>query len=359
MPSPLKPLTDGLYQAMQSGDIEGFWAHLGRVSEHARPLPPDELTTVVEDLAALLPKLSGDFARVAVLAGACVEWGGSPLPLAEVLPAQAAKSMLAADVFRVLWNRVTWTGKLPDRENPPPMAKVIDKLVRRSRRLGLSEEEATIIAMAWYDVDYWCKALITTMALPEFRRAMSDRDKVRETAAEIAGDVPLAHWVHGLAEVLDDEPLIVLDHATGRGFRLTMSGLGDNFQLHTLLADRLVGPTRRGLPHFEPVPPDWVDAATTGEPNLSAGNMVVRRFRLFDGTGAYVSPESRPADIATTDGMRILVMHPPNGMYGWLNGRVYEHLVPTMTFDHELPPDEAARWLSRVIEARQTDLMAN
>lgn len=359
MSSPLKPLIDDLSQAMQVGDIEGFWAHLGRVAEQARPRPPDELTAVVEDLAEILPKLSGDFARVAVLAGACVEWGGSPLPLADVLPAQAAKSMLAADVFRVLWKRVTWTGKLPDRENPPPMAKVVDKLVRRSRRLGLSEGEATTIAMAWYDVDHWCKALITTMALPEFRRAMAGRDQVRETAAEIAGDIPLAHWVHGLAEVLDDEPLIVLDHATGRGFQLTVGGLGDNFQLHTLIADRLVGPTRQGLAHFEPVPAGWVDAATTGEPNLPAGDPAVRRFRLFDGTGAYVSPESRPADIATTDGTRILVMHPPNGRYGWLNGRVYEHLVPTMMFDHELPSAEAARWLSRVTAARQTDLMAN
>lgn len=359
MPSPLKPLVDALCQAMRSGDIDGFWAHLGRVAEQARPLPPEELTAVVEELAAILPNLSGDFARVAVLAGACVEWGGSPLPLAEVLPAQAAKSMLAADVFRVLWKRVTWTGRLPDRENPPPMTKVIDKLVRRSGRLGFSAGDATTIAMAWYDVDHWCKALITAMAVPKFRRAMSGRDEVRETAAEIAGDVPLAHWVHGLAEVLDDEPLIVLDHVTGRGFRLTMSGLGDNFQLHTLVADRLVGPARQGLAHFEPVPSDWVDAATGGEVQPSAGGPALRRFRLFDGDGAYVSPEGRPADIAVTDGVRVLVMHPPNGRYGWRNGRVYEHLVPTLTFERELASEEAARWLSRAVEARHTDLMAN
>jgi hypothetical protein len=42
--------------------------------------------------------------------------------------------------------------------------------------------------------------------------------------------------------VLDDEPLIALDPASGRGYRLTMSGVGDNHQLHTPLADRLLTP---------------------------------------------------------------------------------------------------------------------
>ena len=60
-----------------------------------------------------------------------------------------------------------------------------------------------------------------------------------------------AGWVHGLTLVLDDEPLIVLDPDSGCGFQLTMSGIGDNYQLHTLLADRL---TARQCPWRESNP---------------------------------------------------------------------------------------------------------
>jgi hypothetical protein len=63
--------------------------------------------------------------------------------------------------------------------------------------------------------------------------------------------------VPGLAKVLDDEPILVVDHVTGRGFRLTMSGVGDNFQRHTLIADRLVGDPARGLVGGEPPAPAW------------------------------------------------------------------------------------------------------
>jgi len=56
-----------------------------------------------------------------------------------------------------------------------------------------------------------------------------------------------AHWLHGLLLVLDDEELIVLHRPTGRGYRVTMSGIGDNFQLHILLAATLTGDESRGM----------------------------------------------------------------------------------------------------------------
>jgi hypothetical protein len=79
------------------------------------------------------------------------------------------------------------------------------------------------------------------MVRREFRAAMAERDELSESAAALAGTVQSAKWVHGLSVVLDDEPLVALDPASRRGFLLTMSGVGDNFQLHTLLADRLAG----------------------------------------------------------------------------------------------------------------------
>ncbi|MEW1914873.1 hypothetical protein AB0442_42030, partial [Kitasatospora sp. NPDC085895] len=161
-----------------------------------------------------------------------------------------------------------------------------------------------------------------------------------------------------LASVLDDEQLIVLDHASGRGFVLTMSGIGDNFQLHTLLADRLIGNRIRGLLPGERPTRAWVDAATCGNPRTVSGEPVLRRFRLFDGHGGYVAPEGIPADIRPLDGVRVLVLHPPRGSFGWVNGRVFEQMEPSLRLDRRLSRREAAGWLGRITPARETDLIA-
>jgi hypothetical protein len=112
--------------------------------------------------------------------------------------------------------------------------------------------------------------------------------------------------------VLDDEPILVVDHVTGRGFRLTMSGVGDNFQRHTLIDDPGRRPgtraRRRRIPGAS-----LVAAATTAPPQPPADDPIQRRFRLFDGTGAYICPEGRPADIPPVDGVRVIVLYPPRG----------------------------------------------
>jgi hypothetical protein len=162
--------------------------------------------------------------------------------------------------------------------------------------------------------------------------------------------------VPGLAKVLDDEPILVVDHVTGRGFRLTMSGVGDNFQRHTLIADRLVGDPACGLVGGEPPAPAWVAAATTAPPQRPADDPIQRRFRLFDGTRARICPEGRPADIPPVDGVRVIVLYPPRGNYSWACGRTYEHMVPVLTLDHIMTPGEADAWRSRIAPARETDL---
>lgn len=343
---------------MYAHDMDGFADGLGGLAQRARELSPDELTEVVGELAVLLPEIGGAYAKVGVLAGACVEWGGSPLPLVEVLPRRAAVALETADVFRMAWELATRGKPLPDPDQDDPDS-VLRRLVRKSRRTKLADEHAWTAVGAWFDVVDWLKPMITVLGRAEFRRALDGASRTRLlAAAEPLGEhISRAHWVHGLCQVVDDEPLIALDPATGRGFRLTMGGVGDNFQLHTLLAD-LLGPGGAALPHVEPLEPAWLAAATTGEQHLTSANAVVRRFRLYDGTGEYVYPEGVPADIKPTGGVRVLVLHPPRGRYLWLAGRVYRHMMPSLTLDHELPPAEAAAWLGRIAPARETDLFA-
>jgi hypothetical protein len=266
-----------------------------------------------------------------------------------------------AEVFPVAWQQAAGDERPPDREDLSAITATRERLVASAASRGIPARKAELVAWSWFEVRDWGRALIAAMVHQEFRAVMEHRDWVRDASRAVVDQLETAACVLGLALVLDDEPLVALDHASGRGFGLTMSGVGDNFQLHTLLADRLSRlPGRRdSLPALEPPKRGWVAAATDGEVRRPASDPILRRFRLFDGHGAYVFPEGRPADIEPLDGTRVLVLHPPLAPLGWTGGRFYEHLPPVLTLDRELDPAEAAGWLSRVAPAVQDDLMAH
>lgn len=341
---------------MQRGDLVGFQRIFNRLDGHG--LSADELTIAVAELAPILARRpEGIFARLALMAGAYVEFGGSPLSLAASAPRCALETMRLRIRFSELWPVAGGGRPEPDPDREPAMAELVDLFAAAARRLSLSERQATSIALAWFDVRNWVNLMITLMGRREFRDAADLLPEIGDAAAKLGQSVRRAHWLPGLAQVLDDEPVVVIDHATGRGFRLTMSGVGDNFQLHTLLADRLIGDPARGLLAGDRPSPAWVAAATTAPPQLTAGNFILRRFRLFDATGSYVYPEGRPADIPLIEGARLIVLHPPLGDFGWTCGRTYEHMAPALTLDRVMTASEADAWHARIAPARETDLL--
>lgn len=345
---------------MTSRSALGYQQAMSRLAEAAQAGGPADLTAAVEALAPLLPGLAGDFAKTAVLAGACVEWGGSPMALAEVLPRRAAEAMMLNEMVPGLWAEAAPGKRLPDPVSAGP-TRLVKALVTLARPQGRPDKgDMTRIAMSWFDMEDWLKPLITVLARRSFRAAVpaAVKAELRERAAAVSERSQRAGWVGNLASVLDDEQLVVVDPQARRGYALTMSGIGDNFQLHTLLADRLIGDPGHGL--LPGVRPDrsWVEAATDRHPHLGPGNPAIRRFRLFDGHGAYVPPEGVPADIEPLDGTRVLVVHPANGTYGMGVGRVFQHMVPALVLDRVLEPHEVGSWLGRIAPAVQDDLMA-
>ena len=122
-------------------------------SLEGRELSPDELT-----------------------AGAFVEWGGSEL-----------------------WPTAAGGRPEPDPERAPGIAGLIDIFVAGAERLGLSEREATSIALAWFDVHHWVNLMITVMARREFRDAVGPLPEIGDAAARLGDSVPRAHGLPGLA----------------------------------------------------------------------------------------------------------------------------------------------------------------
>ncbi|MGW2566078.1 hypothetical protein [Streptomyces sp. NPDC001537] len=358
MRTEITPLVDDLVARMRSRSDPGYRQALQRLGEATRTGGPETATAVIEALAPWLRGLQGDYAMTAVLAGACVEWGGSPMALVDVLPQRASEAMMLNAAVPEFWAGATRWRPLPE-----PVSASCDRLVKTFGKLArrdVDEEFLTRMAMSWFDMEDWLKALITLLARRPFRTAVAApvKAELRERAAAVADRSQRAVWIGQLAAVLDDEPLLVLDPRTRRGYALTMGGIGDNFQLHTLLADRLIGDPEQGLVAGERPALSWVEAAIDGDPNLGTGDPAIRRFRLFDGHGAYVYPEGIPADIEPLDGTRVLVLHPPNGTFRMGIGRVFEHMTPTLELDRVLEPAETQVWFDRVAPAVENDLMA-
>jgi hypothetical protein len=149
VPSPLYAAIDDLLPVMRRGDLAGFQRIFNRLHRKGRGLSPDKLTAAIGELAPVLARRpEGVFARLALTAGAFVEWGGSALPLAARVPACALAAMRLRTRFSELWPTVAGGRPEPDPEREPGMAELTGLFVAAADRLGLSEREAESIALA-------------------------------------------------------------------------------------------------------------------------------------------------------------------------------------------------------------------
>ncbi|GHI90473.1 hypothetical protein [Streptomyces xanthophaeus] len=288
------------------------------------------------DLRAAGPRLSallgqvppGPRAVVAVLSGACVERGADPLACAPAVFASALDAFEQAAVFCERW-AAAGRGELPDHEGE-----------------GLEEADFERIGfepvMAWQELPQFEMACVAMLNSPQVRREVPGREGLAAAVARVEelSNEPFKCLAYALA-VLDDEPLIALDRVTGAGFALRVSGVGDNFQLHTLLADALIGGgfVEGQAPSAEAVACCRDQAGmvpTTGS------------FNLVGADGEWIWNEGKPADIPVVDGVRLVVLDPPTYQRNWPAGRFFPGMTGELMYDHALAPQESAALLARV-----------
>jgi len=317
--------------------------------KRAHAAGPDELS---EALARLLPALRavalGNGAHLARLVAGLIELGAAPEPVLDVLVDRIATGLEQAARFRELAARMDAEVAAP--ESPEQMAALGERVVRAAAGTGIAPDEAMRLTQAWLTVDAWIPALLLPLQQRRGRRALPSRGRLIAAAEAVLDDVASATWLHGLLLVLDDEPLLVLHRAGGRGYEVTIGGIGDNFQLHTLLAATLIGDPARGLVPGVPPRPEWVAAARDGEWAPPGG--IEGQFNLVDGYGAWIWNEGRPSDIPMLGDRRVVVLDPPPYRRGWDHGRIYPLMVPQITLARVLPPAEAAARLSQVAPAK-------
>ncbi|WP_406863294.1 hypothetical protein ABZO31_23755 [Streptomyces sp. HUAS MG47] len=289
-----------------------------------------ELQEAGPRLAALLGDVPpGPRAVVAVLIGACVERGADASACAPAVFANALEAFEQSAAFCEGWT-AAGRGDLPDHEGE-----------------GLEDADFERFGfepvMAWQSLPQFEMACVAMLNSPGVRRATpTAREELRAAVARVADlcDEPFKCLAYALV-VLDDEPVVALDRASGAGFALRASGIGDNFQLHTLLADALIG---RGLvagraPSAEAV------ARCRDQPGMVP---TTGSFNLVGADGEWIWNEGNPADIPVVDGVRVVVLDPPPYERSWPAGRFFPGMTGELTYDRALTPEESAAFLARV-----------
>lgn len=297
----------------------------------------DELHGGAPRLAALLEQVPpGPRAVTAVLVGACVERGADPLPCAPGLFAAVREAFTAALGFTDRWS-ATGGGELPD----PGEDELGDQIVDR---VGFEA------ALGWWTLPEWRMASLALLNSKAVRqRIASDGGELRslvERVQSAAGDAgeDFKGLVYAL-RVLDDEPLVVLHRATRTAYLMRMTGIGDNFQLHTLVAGALIG----GL-H---VPGDGPTAEAIAMCRDKEGQtLTIGTYNLSAPDGSWIWNEGTPSDIPVVDGARLLVLDPPPYERSWPAGRYFPGMSGDLVLERVLGRDEAESWYARVADPK-------
>jgi hypothetical protein len=352
---------DALYRALADRDQKRFGASMRKIAKAAQDVAPSDVEDVLRRLRPMLetiPYMIGG--NLVQLAGSLLDYCDDTGEFLPVLVDRATEVMERATRFRSVYGEDP-----PSPEDPnlfrPAAARLRDTLavsLTGPAQPGMPEPRvkpeavAYELAEAWFAAAQWVQPVLFLSQRKDVRAVLPERDRLLAATEAAREHVGPAHWLNGVLLVLDDEPLIVLHRPTGHGYRLTVSGIGDNFQLHTLLAAHLIGDESRGMLPGTPPPPAAVAAASDGDELRPPGG-IEGNFNLVDAYGNWIWNEGRPADIPHLDGLRVVVLDPPPYHRSWNAGRAYPLMRPDVTVAAVLPAAEAARWLAMVKPPRR------
>ncbi|NYI94375.1 hypothetical protein HNR12_000652 [Streptomonospora nanhaiensis] len=340
-----------LIDASVATDPQRFPAAVHQVYHLASQVPAEERELALEALGPFLgggqtvPSITAD---LAVVAGALVEMGTDPGSCGIEVVRLLRSMGQGAAVFLYAWER---TGSGP----PPEPDEVTSAAEERvSAELGESAPTATL---CWWTIRRHGLAAKTMLSEASVRGAVRADAGLRAELVAIANQLrsalPEFDEVRELLRMAEATSALVLDRATGRGFRVFFDGIGDNFQLHTLLADALIGPEGRGLPGRRP-DPRWTASFRDSAPDPEA-RVVEGWWNLVALDGSWVWNEGVPADIPTVDGERVLVLEPQPYERSWNAGRRHPHVRGWLEVEEEISAEEAARWWGRAVPGQSME----
>ena len=308
---------DALDEALEKGDdirpIVGAFMGLARDVDDATK---GEMLASVEERIAAHPAERIGF--LAILAGAIVEMGGNP-----------------KDFPR----------------------SVFDHLARCLETIESAEDEREL-PEAYYLLEKGAMACLSRSA--ELRATLPQKPVL---LARIKRYQERYGFLGKMLNVLDDEPLVVLHPETTRGFRFTMSGIADNFQLHLLLHGKLAG---KGPDRIDGVVPsaDSLSQGSDGEWGQSSAHsnwQLANWFGLRPGGAidredyqrTWIWNEGTPSDIAPFEGTRVVLIGPSTIERSWNANRVFPGMIGRLEGPTPMAQVEVRGLLERMTAAIQ------
>lgn len=333
---------DAMVRAAATED-QAFSDLMPQVMNEAQTLPPAVLNTAMakmgEGISAAPPNLG---CWLAIMAGAWVENGAATFAVGEPVLHRTLEVADAGLAFASAWADATGDSP-PDPSTGQPSQRIVDTV-------GPSMRDPVGAMMAWFAMERFALSASTMLSRsPELRAGVTDRESKAALVGRLAGHCPQMDHVSGLLRVLDGERLLVLDRGTRHGWTVTIGGIGDNFQLHTLLAGALCG-RPGGLPGTPPsaeVLNSFLDGETPPDRPI-----VTSPWNLVDARGEWIYNEGVPADVPAVNGTRVVVLDPPSYTRSFPAGRRYPLMPGSLTLDGLHLPEDLGAWWPHIAPAR-------
>jgi hypothetical protein len=227
------------------------------------------------------------------------------------------------------------------------------------------EEVAAILpteAQAWNALDLFWPPGIALFSISVHDRKASQA--LRSLTQPFVDYHEGAYWLDMMFSTPIDEPLLVIEPESQQGFQGTMTGIVDNFQLHTLLMD--IFPSKGLLPHRR-IPQHIVDVATgkgpqqtddavTGVWNMYAWTALRSELQLPDpadqeSSNHWIWGEGHPQDIPTFEGHRVILLGTPSYERSWTSQRMFAQLPAEIILAKVLQENEVIAWLKKMAAA--------
>jgi hypothetical protein len=314
----------------------------------------EESKNTLQALGALLDL--DDLSRagfVALVCGAVIENGADPSPVAEPLTSRLKSLLESASALAEFCLAQMAKLDVNDEDKNDAFEKI------RERSAGRMPKENA----AWEALDvFWRPAVVVYSASPQARAGGQVLLRVAEKTCEYHKGV---YWLQTILPVLDNEPIVVLEPATGLGALGKISGVVENFQLQTLLMGQFPG---AGL--GSRIRQSVLDVVTgigpqqNGEEVVGIWNMYVWQAIQPDLTlpnpsnyasnELWIWGEGKPADIPAFEGRRVILLGPASYPRSWSAQRMFASLSASLELEPLLTAGEVRNWLQRMVEAKAT-----
>lgn len=286
--------------------------------------------------------------HAAMVLGALIYQGYDPTPAIEPLIGRLHYLLtMCARLVAAVERELDKTAGSMDREEEDSFAQTLCALAPQ-RPIEMAAWQALSEFFYLPGVELFCRSLA----------AHGAGQDLQELTKPIAHYHPGAHWLDRILSVLFNEPLLVIEPATQLGFEGTMSGIVDNFQLHTLLMDMF--PSRQ--PWRQRVSQTAVDIAM-GKGGQCDPSAIVGAWNLYNwyaldadlmlpaatdrsSSHCWIWGEGCPTDIAVFSGFRVVLLGTLSYKCSFNVQRAFANLPASITCDRLLSSQEVSAWLA-------------